>query len=243
VIQPWIAEIKSNRSDVPLNKEALEADVTVTWAIAVAIFCVGGMIGGALVGTAADRFGRKGSLLLNNVFVVAAVFFEALAKPMASYELIILGRFLIGINSGLNAGLSPMYLAEISPMHLRGAVGTVYQLVITISILVAQVLGMNKLMGTAELWPWLFCLTIIPAIVQVITLPFCPESPKYLLLSKGRDMDAQRGLTLFFSSYYYFRNLTLSYMMIIDSKNMYNQLVSLVTGLCICLIYNLTMSD
>lgn len=171
----------------------LKSQVTMTWSIAVAIFCAGGAIGGSFVGWAADRFGRKGSLLLNNIFVIITVILEALAKPTGIYELFIIGRLFIGINSGLNAGLAPMYLAEISPMHLRGAVGTVYQLIITISILVAGILGMQGLMGTPELWPYLFCLTIIPAIFQVVTLPFCPESPKYLLLSKGKDMDAQRG--------------------------------------------------
>ncbi|XP_054001948.1 solute carrier family 2, facilitated glucose transporter member 1-like isoform X5 [Hylaeus anthracinus] len=191
LIENWISELKENRTGRPTQ----QSEVTIIWAIAVSIFCVGGMIGGSLVGWVADRFGRKGGLLLNNILVLLTVIFEGSAKAAKSYEMIVIGRFIIGINAGLNAGLAPMYLAEISPIHLRGAVGTVYQLVITMSILVSQVLGLEQILGTDEYWPLLLCLTIVPAIFQVATLPLCPESPKYLLVTKGKDMEAQRGLT------------------------------------------------
>ncbi|XP_076618377.1 solute carrier family 2, facilitated glucose transporter member 1 isoform X3 [Colletes latitarsis] len=191
LIEGWISEVKMNRT----GHVTKQSEVTIIWATAVAIFCVGGMIGGSLVGSIADRFGRKGGLLLNNILVLLAVIFEGCAKTAKSYEMIIIGRFIIGINAGLNAGLAPMYLAEISPIHLRGAVGTVYQLVITISILVAQILGLEQILGTEDHWPLLLCLTIVPAIFQVATLPLCPESPKFLLLGKGKDMEAQRALS------------------------------------------------
>lgn len=189
LIENWISDLKMNRT----GQVTKQSEVTMIWAIAVSIFCVGGMIGGSLVGSIADRFGRKGGLLLNNILVLLTVIFEGCAKAAKSYEMIIIGRFLIGINAGLNAGLAPMYLSEISPIHLRGAVGTVYQLVITMSILVSQILGLEQILGTDDQWPLLLCLTIVPAIFQVVTLPLCPESPKYLLLSKGKDMEAQRG--------------------------------------------------
>jgi hypothetical protein len=73
-------------------------------------------------------------------------------------------------------------------------VGTVYQLVITISILVSQILGLESVLGTEDLWPVLLAITAVPGLFQLATLPMCPESPKYLLLSKGQELEAQRGM-------------------------------------------------
>ncbi|XP_050307370.1 solute carrier family 2, facilitated glucose transporter member 1-like isoform X2 [Anthonomus grandis grandis] len=191
VIENWI-----NSTIIERTGQIPQPDTIVfIFSLMVSIFCVGGMIGGAITGFVAEMFGRKGGLLLNNILVLLSVVCMSSAKAASSYELIIFGRFIIGINSGLNAGLAPMYLAEISPVNLRGAVGTAYQLVITISILIAQIIGLGSLLGTDEHWPTLLALTIIPAIFQVATLPFCPETPKYLLLSKGRDMEAQKALS------------------------------------------------
>ncbi|KAG8229465.1 hypothetical protein J437_LFUL005570 [Ladona fulva] len=191
LIEEWISSVRFNRT----GEEVEQSQVTMIWSIAVSIFCVGGMLGGCITGFVAERFGRKGGLLLNNILVALAAIFMGSAKAAASYEMIIVGRFLIGVNSGLNAGLAPMYLAEISPIHLRGAVGTVYQLVITISILISQILGLESVLGTERAWPALLAITAIPAIFQLATLPICPESPKFILNNRGKELEAQRALT------------------------------------------------
>ncbi|XP_028967740.1 solute carrier family 2, facilitated glucose transporter member 1 [Galendromus occidentalis] len=168
---------------------------TMIYSIIVSIYCIGGMIGGLMTAFAAEKFGRKGGLLFNNVFVIVAAALMGFARSCRSYEMMIMGRFFIGVNNGLNAGLGPMYLNEISPTHLRGAVGSMYQLVVTISILVSNILGLEGLYGTEKSWPLLFGFTIVPTILMLCTFPLCPESPKYILINQGKDVAAQQALT------------------------------------------------
>jgi len=190
-IEGWIKDTIATRNG---GTEPDQHEITLLWSITVSIYCIAGMIGGISTGWMADKFGRKGAILVNNVFVVFGVLCEVAAKPAKSYELIMVGRFLLGINSGLNGGLAPMYLSEIAPVNLRGAIGTVYQLIITISILISQVLGSQKVMGNDTLWPYLLGVALLPAAFQMITMPCCPESPRYLLLKQRKERQAKTAL-------------------------------------------------
>jgi len=189
-------EGSNNTIDSLLTRQDTDCDTSVTliWSWIVAIFCIGGMMGGTVCGFLSSSLGRKGALLLNNILVAIGAALMGFSKYTNSYQMLIAGRLVIGINSGINAGLAPMYLSEISPTHLRGALGTVYQLIITMSILLSQVLGMSNVLGTESGWPWLLAITAIPALFQLATLPFCPESPKYLLLDKDDEMAAENAL-------------------------------------------------
>ncbi|KAB0406004.1 hypothetical protein E2I00_008696, partial [Balaenoptera physalus] len=140
--------------------------LTMLWALSVAIFSVGGMISSFLIGVISQWLGRKRAMLFNNALAVLGGALMGLAKAAASYELLILGRFLIGAYSGLTSGLVPMYVGEIAPTHLRGALGTLNQLAIVIGILIAQ----------------------------LVLLPFCPESPRYLYIIRNLEGPARKSL-------------------------------------------------
>ena len=125
IMTNWVkGQICANSTDgeVTVSLDQCESDAELIWAWTVAIFCIGGMMGGSLVGFVSARLGRKGGLLLNNILVAVAALLMGFAQTAGSFHMLIAGRLVIGINSGLNAGLAPMYLSEISPIALRGAV-------------------------------------------------------------------------------------------------------------------------
>eukprot|EP00061_Rhincodon_typus_P000952 g13268.t1 len=81
---------------------------------------------------------RRNSMLMVNVLALIAGALMGFSKLASSFEMIILGRLIIGIYCGLATGFVPMYVGEISPTNLRGAFGTMHQLGVVIGILIAQ---------------------------------------------------------------------------------------------------------
>jgi len=164
------------------------------WSFTVAIFAVGGMVGGLAGGWWADKFGRKMGMLYNTAIGIVAGLLMGLSKPTKSFEILIIGRFIVGINCGLYTGLTPTYNSEVSPVAVRGAVGTINQLGVTLALLISQVLGLEQALGTEQWWPLLIALSAVAPLIQLITLPFLPESPRYLLLTKNKHEESVKAL-------------------------------------------------
>ena len=104
-----------------------------------------------------------------------------------------IAHFLISFCAGLNTSLVPMYISEISPLNLRGGLGTINQLAVTVGLLVSQILGVEGLLGTDDGWPFLLGLAIFPPVFQLLLLPFCPESPRHLLITRQQEAAARAG--------------------------------------------------
>ena len=92
----WINDIHNGRyGENPSSKTT-----SFVFSVVVAIYSIGGMIGALMTAYIAERFGRKGGLFLNNVFVFIAALLMGLCRTANSYEMLIAGRFFIGVNSG-----------------------------------------------------------------------------------------------------------------------------------------------
>ncbi|NXS57509.1 GTR5 protein, partial [Brachypteracias leptosomus] len=184
-----------NQTYLDRNGEPMSSDFqTLLWSLTVSMYPLGGFFGSLMVWPLVNNCGRKGTLLLNNLFSIGAAILMGTSELAKTFEVIIFSRVIMGIYAGLASNVVPMFLGELSPKNLRGAIGVIPQLFITVGILVAQILGLNIILGSAEGWPVLLGITGIPSLIQLLTLPFFPESPRYLLIQKGNEEQARQAL-------------------------------------------------
>ena len=164
-------------------------------------FYEGCLIGAMTAGSLADRFGRKKLLVVSSITFLVSAFGTGY---FSEFSLFLCARFLSGVGIGIASGLSPMYIAEVAPTHIRGKLVSLNQLTIVIGILAAQITNWliaepvihntidtwNCQMG----WRWMFWAGAFPALAFLILVFFIPESPRWLAMT-GKTAGARAILS------------------------------------------------
>src|SRR5438876_394288 len=149
---------------------------TVAEEIVVSGVLLGATLGAIVGGKAADLFSRRRVLL-----VTAAIFgIGALASAVApSPTVLIVSRVVLGLAIGLASTNVPVYLSEVAPPHARGWVVSLFQLAVTVGIVVAYLT--DYAFAGVEGWRWMLGLAVAPALVFGTGMFFLPETPRWLI--------------------------------------------------------------
>jgi sugar porter (SP) family MFS transporter len=142
----------------------------------VAALLLGAMIGAACAGRLSDRLGRRRLIMIAAVVFTGGALLAALAPTV---WVLITARFIIGLAVGSAALVVPLYLAEIAPAKIRGAITSLNQLMIVGGILAAFVV--NAILASSGNWRLMLGLAAAPSLVLLVGMFFMPETPRYLV--------------------------------------------------------------
>ena len=175
--------------------------------VAMTTALVGCLVGAMVAGAMADRFGRKPLL------TTAAVLFTVSALATGYFDnftLFNVARFIGGVGIGVASALSPMYIAEVSPAHIRGRMVSLNQMTIVLGILGAQIVNMLLARDTTDPvsqawnlewgWRWMFWAETLPAALFLVMSFFIPESPVYLGLKGSKGLKGSNSSNISNSS-------------------------------------------
>ncbi|XP_026538664.1 solute carrier family 2, facilitated glucose transporter member 11-like [Notechis scutatus] len=182
-IKRFMNETWLERTGSPLNEKTL----LFLWSFAVSVYGIGGVLGCLCSGFLIMKYGKKKCQLSTDLLVILTTVVMVCSKRAKCFEMILLGRFFYGISAGLCQTIHSQYVGEISPKKWRGLANATSGFFWSLGKCWGQILGLRELLGTDSSWPLLLAFPGVAAFLQLLLLPFFPESPSYLLIQEGDE--------------------------------------------------------
>src|SRR5450755_4087524 len=152
------------------------------------ILLIGALLGALAAGKIADRIGRRPTVLGTAALFVVGVMIAAFSP---SYAVLVGARVIIGLAVGSASMVVPLYIGEVAPPRVRGALVSFNQLAITSGILASYLVDYG--LASSQNWRLMFGLAAIPAILMFTGMLFQRESPHWLV-AQGREDEAREVL-------------------------------------------------
>ncbi|WP_084651485.1 sugar porter family MFS transporter [Ottowia thiooxydans] len=147
---------------------------------------LGALFGAMLAGRAAERYGRRAMLMAAGIlFTLGAVG----ASMITAIWMLSAARLALGVAVGIAAMVAPLYISESAPPAKRGVLVAVYQLAITLGILLAYLANF----GLGDAWRSMFLLGALPGIALFVGMFFMRDTPRWLQ-ARGRTGEARAAL-------------------------------------------------
>lgn len=152
---------------------------------------LGAILGALFCGKVTDRLGRKKVILASAVIFAIGAIWSGHAVNVWN---LIAARLFLGIAIGVSSFAVPLYIAEISPAKVRGTLVSMFQLMITIGVLVSYLSDLYFADETdMTCWRPMFYVGVIPAFILLFGMLFMPETPRWLM-SCNREAESRRIL-------------------------------------------------
>jgi sugar porter (SP) family MFS transporter len=148
----------------------------------------GGALSTLFSGLLADWLGRKRMMIMAALIFCAGIVMAAAAH---SFAMLLSGRLVQGIGVGIITIVTPLYLSESAPAHIRGRAICAFQLVLTLSIMFAYAVG--RYFSPTHNWRAMFLSALIPGVLLFIGSLLLPRSPHWLIM-KNKLNEAKRVL-------------------------------------------------
>ncbi|XP_024031459.1 sugar transporter ERD6-like 5 [Morus notabilis] len=142
------------------------------YSVFVSIFLIGSLCGAVWSGKVAEFIGRRGTMGVTDLFCITGWLAIAFSKDALWLDF---GRFLVGCGVGLSCYAAPIYVAEITPKTVRGALMSVKPL------LMSSGKALFFFIGPVVNWRILALTALVPYLLQLPGLLFISESPRWLM--------------------------------------------------------------